>query len=144
MGNARHFVERGYRLLYDARDPAAFVEYFLLPEGEILTPGGRIEHGQAQGWLQGWLDGFPDLKARIVDIVEAGPTVAIEVRYTGTNSAPMAGPNGVQPATGRPIDLWSAEFIRIEGSRFASWHMYFDMLTYQRQLGLVPEPAGAC
>src|SRR5687767_14776336 len=44
---------------------------------------------------------LPDARLNLVSALEAGETVAVEGRFSGTFSAPLATPQGEAPPTGR-------------------------------------------
>ena len=90
------------------------------------------QHGR-EVWQQGFelmRRAFPDLKARIEDIVAAQDKVAVRLRFRGTHSGEFLG----IPATGRPIEYVSHEFYRIAGGLIAEEWICSDMTTLLRQL----------
>jgi predicted ester cyclase len=94
---------------------------------ELLSPDFRIHHAgqpEQQGreaWAHGarlMLAAFPDVRLDVEDAVEAGDTLAVRVRVTGTHRGEFAG----VPATGRRVEYVSHEFYRAEGDRLtAEW-----------------------
>lgn len=50
-------------------------------------------------------------------------------------------PNGPIPPTGRSLNLESVDFIEVVDGKFASWHAYYNQLSFMAQLGLLPAPA---
>src|SRR5689334_8836515 len=69
---------------------------------EFSMPGTTLTSPQAIGpYVKAWWDAFPDLKHTVLGSVQAGDTVATELRIVGTHTRPMQSPNGVIPATGR-------------------------------------------
>jgi steroid delta-isomerase-like uncharacterized protein len=107
----------------------------------VTDPGlGTVE---GRGAMREYLDGFkvplPDARAIIERIFEAGNTVIVEGRFTGTNTGPLAGPGGELPASGRAIDLPFADFSRLEDGRIAEYRTYYDQVSLFTQLGLIEE-----
>ena len=49
----------------------------------------------------GYAAAFPDGRHTIAEAYGAGDTVAVEGTWQGTNTGPLAGPQGELPATGR-------------------------------------------
>lgn len=111
------------------------------PDVETVTPPqsmtGRDAY-QAYGGV--FKKAFPDARMVIGSTIESGDTVAVEARFTGTHTAPLASPQGEIPATGRSLDLPFVDLFRFEGGLIASHHVYYDQMTFMVQLGLMPEP----
>ncbi|MBO0807335.1 MAG: ester cyclase [Actinobacteria bacterium] len=87
----------------------------------------------AEAWRQGFemmRHAFPDLQARIEDIVAAGDKVAVRLRFRGTHTGEFLG----IPATGRAIEYVSHEFYRVTGGLIAEEWICSDMATLLRQL----------
>jgi steroid delta-isomerase-like uncharacterized protein len=90
-------------------------------------------HG-SESWRQGFemmRGAFPDLEARVEDVVAAGDKVAVRVRFRGTHTGDFQG----VPATGRAIDYVSHEFYRVEDGVFAEEWICSDLASLYRQLG---------
>lgn len=88
------------------------------------------------GW-ENWKEGFelmkrafPDLEARVEDVVAAGDTVAVRVSFRGTHAGEFQG----IPATGRTIDYVSHEFYRVENGLIAEEWICSDLASLFRQL----------
>ena len=114
----------------------------LTEDVEQLGPGWDVRGIEASKELvRGYMDALPDLRHEIVNVVEAGNQIAVELRITGTHTGPLVTPEGVVGPTGRSLDLRSCDMITVREGRIASWRAYFDQLSFLGQLGLVPEPA---
>lgn len=74
---------------------------------------------------------FPDLEARIEDVVAAEAKVAIRVTYRGTHSGEFQG----IPATRRTVEFVSHEFYRLEGGQIEEEWICSDTASLFRQLG---------
>ena len=101
---------------------------FVINLAELPEP----QHGR-EVWQQGFelmRRAFPDLKARIEDIVAAQDKVAVRLRFRGTHSGEFLG----IPATGRAIEYVSHEFYRIADGLIAEEWICSDMATLFRQL----------
>jgi steroid delta-isomerase-like uncharacterized protein len=89
-------------------------------------------HGR-ETWQQGFemmKRAFPDLEARIDDVVAAGDRVAIRISFRGTHQGEFQG----IPATGRTIHYVSHEFYRVADGLFAEEWICSDMASLFRQL----------
>lgn len=73
---------------------------------------------------------FPDLEARVDDLVAADDKVAIRVSFQGTHQGEFQG----IPATSRTIHYVSHEFYRVENGLFAEEWICSDMASLFRQL----------
>jgi predicted ester cyclase len=68
---------------------------------------------------------FPDLHARIDDIIAAGDKVAMRLTFRGTHQGDFLG----IPATGRTVEYVSHEFYRIADGMFAEERICSDTPT---------------
>ena len=135
--NHRHVVEAMFKAV-DARDYGA-VGDLLADDCAFVAPGFAGQGRDAVvGFMRPFLEAFPDLTHELEAYVENGDQAAFELHIRGTHTAPMASPQGEIPATGKAVDFRSADVIRLEDGRFASYHVYFDMMGFMQQLGLVP------
>ena len=92
----------------------------------------------------GFFKGFPDLRFEIVSVVEKDDrSGAGEVRLSGTNTGPMESPTGdVIPPTNKKMDIKGAAFVKLnERGEIVEERRYYDVGTFLRQLGLMPEQA---
>ena len=105
----------------------------LLSPGFVMNMAGLPTRHGPDVWRQGAQlirAGFPDLHARIDDVVAAGDQVALRLTFRGTHQGEFLG----LPATGRTIEYVSYEFYRITGGRFAEEWICSDTATLQAQL----------
>ena len=89
-------------------------------------------HGR-ETWREGFelmKRAFPDLEARIDDVVAADDRVAVRVSFSGTHSGEFQG----IPATGRRIHYISHEFYRVEDGLIAEEWICSDMASLFQQL----------
>ncbi|HJU36038.1 MAG TPA: ester cyclase [Gaiellaceae bacterium] len=84
-------------------------------------------------WRQGFETmrrAFPDLEARIDDLVAAGDRVAVRVSFRGTHAGEFQG----IPASGREIHYVSHEFYRVEDGLIAEEWICSDLASLFGQL----------
>ena len=68
--------------------------------------------------------------------------MAIELTWEGTQSGPMATPDGQElPPSNKRITVKSVEVIEIENSKIKVLRHYFDLMTILQQIGAM-DPAG--
>jgi ketosteroid isomerase-like protein len=90
-----------------------------------------------RGYLEGLKVPIPDAQAVVERIFEAGDTVIVEGRFTGTNTGPLPGPDGELPPSGRTVDLPFADFSRLSGGKLVEYRTYYDQVGQLTQLGLM-------
>ena len=72
----------------------------------------------------------------------SGNTVAIELTWEGTQSGPMATPDGQELSpSNKPMTVKSVEVIEIEDDKIKALRHYFDLMTILQQTGAM-DPAG--
>jgi steroid delta-isomerase-like uncharacterized protein len=122
----------------DARDYDT-VKRLLADDCAFQAPGAAGLQGgdQIVGYMQPFMNAFPDLTHDLVGYAEDGDTVAFELHITGTHTAPLASPQGEIPATGKSVDFHSCDFVRMRGDQLADYHVYFDMMGFMAQLGVL-------
>jgi steroid delta-isomerase-like uncharacterized protein len=90
-----------------------------------------------------WLGAFPDGRVELTNLVASGDTVVTEYTGRGTNTGPLRTPEGEIPPTGRSVELAMCDVSRVEGGKIVAARSYYDSSSLIRQLGLLPEAAGA-
>lgn len=90
-------------------------------------------------WFGELFDAVPDLHMEVEEVVIAGEPgrerVTVRWHITGTFSgSPYV---GIEP-TGRPVDLRGMDLIDVQDGRVAGNHIYYDQLTFARQIGMLP------
>lgn len=80
----------------------------------------------------------PNSVQEIQSLVSEGDRVAVWVTYSGNQE----GPWGPYPATGRPLELEFAGFLRIHDGKIAEMRVVWDNLSALTQLGHM-EPPGS-
>jgi steroid delta-isomerase-like uncharacterized protein len=102
------------------------------PDFVINLAGVPQMHGP-EVWRQG-VDvikrGFPDLEARIDEVLAVGDRVALRLTIRGTHQGEFLG----IPATGRSVEYVSHEFYRITDGVFAEEWICSDLATLHSQL----------
>ena len=93
-------------------------------------------------FLEAYLNAFSDFRHEVLDFVEAGDTVALELVVRGTHTGPLETPQGTIPATGREVVWESTDYVKVHDGRIVSWHVYTDGLAFMAQLGLLPAAGG--
>jgi steroid delta-isomerase-like uncharacterized protein len=90
----------------------------------------------ARRFMQQWLDAFPDAKCLVTNVVAAGDVVAVEYRGQGTNTGPLATPQGPIPPTGKRAEVAMCDVLEFSSGRIARQRTYYDVGSLLRQLGV--------
>ena len=106
---------------------------------EIIDPGMGQVRGRArfQEYLETFKRAMPDARAIVEQMVEAGETVAVEGRFTGTHTGPLATEDGDAEPSGAAVDLRFADVSRVRDGKIVAYHTYYDQLGLLTQLGLM-------
>jgi steroid delta-isomerase-like uncharacterized protein len=90
-------------------------------------------------WFRAIFAAVPDLHMEVEDVAIAGESggerVTVRWRMTGTFSG--ATYLGIEP-TGRSLDLRGMDLIDVEDGKVAGNNIYYDQLTFARQIGMLP------
>lgn len=89
-----------------------------------------------------WREAFPDGHGEVVEALDAGDVAVMRVVWTGTQTGPMATPDGqVVPPTGQSFRVPACLVMRVRDGRVVAQDHYFDLMTLLVQLGVMPVPA---
>ena len=100
---------------------------FVMHLAEFPQPLGRDAWGEGFEMMR---RAFPDLEARIEDVVAADDKVAVRITFHGTHRGDFQG----IPATGRAVHYVSHEIYRVTGGLFAEEWICSDNASLFRQL----------
>jgi predicted ester cyclase len=106
------------------------------PTGTLTTPAEILDQVIKPFWRA-----FPDGVIETVRATDGGDTAAVEHRYSGTHTGPLATPDGEVPPTGRRLTFDACTVATVRGTALRSWHGYYDQMAIAVQLGLIPTPA---
>ena len=103
---------------------------------EELGTQRRIDGADARvAAAQAWKRAFPDEQATITGVTTGGNTVAIEITWEGTQSGPIATPDGQElPPSNKRITLKAVEVIEVEDGKLKALRHYFDLMTLLQQI----------
>jgi steroid delta-isomerase-like uncharacterized protein len=83
------------------------------------------------------LRAFPDARFALRAVLEAGETTAVEYGLSGTQTGPLASPNGEIPATGKAMSIGGAAFSRLnDRGEVVEERRYYDVASMLAQLGI--------
>lgn len=136
MGATRELAERAFAL-YNSGDVDAFMDCYAA-DAVLRAPEGSFEGRAAirEFWAQQFAE-FSDSQVSSDLLVEQGDTVVAEFTYTGTNTGPIAMPDGsTLPATGKRIEMKGMQLLQLRDGKIVRHAVYHD--TAMDQLGLMP------
>jgi predicted ester cyclase len=95
-------------------------------------------------WFRALFDAVPDLRVDVEEVVLGGEPgherATVRWRATGTFSG--ASYMGLEP-TGRRVDIHGIDLLSFEDGRVAGNNIYYDQLTFARQIGMLPPEGSA-
>ncbi len=103
-------------------------------------PSGRTLPG-SEGYKQlvlFFVEAFPDSRIEQTNAFATEDQVVLEITGRGTNTGPLHLPTGDVPATGRSAEQRFCDVTQFRNGKIVSFHIYYDLMTLLRQLGLVP------
>jgi C-1 hydroxylase len=117
------------RRVYELINRRELESYFKLcaPGYVFHSINGDLSLEQAKQFEAQFFDDFPDIKAKIDDIIAEGDKVAILVTWKGTHKE-----------TGKKIEMTNANIFRITGGKLAELWNVTDVRLAQ-QLGATPK-----
>ncbi|MHC1562669.1 ester cyclase [Actinomycetospora sp. C-140] len=124
--------------LWNDRDRVAYRDCYT-DDAELVAPGfgGKGHEAVLEFWDEN-MAGFPDNRVIVDRAVVHGDVLVEESRFEGTNTGPLAGPDGSPiPATGRSVSVPFAGIHVLRDGRIASTHFYWDAYDMLGQLGLL-------
>ncbi|MBI4299835.1 MAG: ester cyclase [Chloroflexi bacterium] len=129
--NERNFNKAMAQIAEDA-------ELVDIPQGVTLRGPRGFEQ-----FMEGWSTAFPDSKVDIQNVVASGDWVIVEFVGRGTHTGTLKGPNMEVPPTGRHVEVHFCDVLRLSEGKIVGIHTYYDVATFMRQLGLMPEARAA-
>lgn len=99
-------------------------------------------HGReaSREFVATYMHAFPDLRVEVTRSLVEGDTLIQEWTATGTHDGDLMG----MPPTHRRVEIHGCGIADIgEDGLTHEFHQYWDQMTMMRQLGAVPEAAGA-
>jgi ketosteroid isomerase-like protein len=159
--DAIHYRLLGYKLKMMQSLPGEI----LRPLGEkavlVDMPSGRsfdrpkkgtARHEGYEGSLEGWEQVYPDMASSSYNVIANEDYIVVESVATGTFTEPFvyeadalsaqagrAAGEGVVEPTGKPVQIFSADVIRLENGEVASFETYYDLAGVMRQMGVMTD-----
>lgn len=98
-----------------------------------------MDWNRTKQFFAGFWSAFPDLSAKIEEMVAEGDKVAIRVINTGTHKGEF---QGVLP-TGKKVSFGGRDFITLRDGKIVEQRASVDMMELMQQIGAIPAPPTA-
>ena len=85
--------------------------------------------------LQGWKTAMPDVTGTVKSAIEGDDRVVLEVEWEGTQTGEMVTEQGTIPPSGKRQRTPSAFLFDYENGKLKESRIYFDMLSFLKQIG---------
>lgn len=97
---------------------------------------GAVNHGQGElrAFAEGFFVGFPDVTFELTSRFATGSQGGAEWVMRGTHRGDLPG----MPASGKHVEVRGASIFEFVGGRIRRCSDYWDMVTFLKQLGLMP------
>jgi len=124
----RNFVEEVWNgRSYEAASHL-YSENYVNPFG--TGPSARVEP------IRRYHQAFPDLHLEIEELIVAGDTVVLRMKFRGTDTGGYLG----RSPTGRPVEEWVVDIMHFEEDKVVSEWIGADKLGLFIQLGVLDDP----
>jgi len=106
-------------------------------------PEPFVGHEGIRKWIENTRTMMPDMVMAFPEVVVQGDKIATIWTMTGTQTGPMAMPNGTLPPTGRKVSIKGLAIDYLKDGKFVKEIVAFNMLEMLMQLGfqlMPPQP----
>jgi predicted ester cyclase len=119
----------------DAHDVAALRAFWKADSEERFPDGTRRGPDEISEWFEDLYAASPDVRIRVVSLVEQGERVFVRWKATGTHAG---GPFQGIGATGRRFDVDGIDDIVVRDGVVATNFVVFDQMQFARAVGVLP------
>ena len=143
MSFNRSLLER-YVELYNAGDRDACMELYAEDAVQRMHDGIFTGRAAIRERLARDLTACPDAAYTVGSLVERGDSFADEWTFAGTQTGPLALPDGTQlPPTGKRLEIKGMELVQVRDGKIILDNLYYDAMAILAQVGLLPQGATA-
>ena len=90
--------------------------------------------------MENWLSMMSEMKVEILNSVESGNSVVVEMKMTGINTGDIMMQDGTKgPSTGKSVEMNGCQVMEFDGDKMTKSSQYYSMMSMMAQLGLMPE-----
>jgi steroid delta-isomerase-like uncharacterized protein len=98
-----------------------------------------MDWNRTQQFFAAFWTAFPDLSAKIEEMVAEGDKVAIRIINTGTHKGEFQG----VPPTGKKVSFGGRDFLTLSDGKIIEQQAGVDMMELMQQIGAIPAPPTA-
>ncbi|HEX7276755.1 MAG TPA: nuclear transport factor 2 family protein [Acidimicrobiales bacterium] len=140
MGAAREAIDRMTAAMVN-HDVAALAAAYAEDAVAVTPDEGEIKgREEIVRYLGTFLTAIPDFTWEPLAEHDSGDTSIDEGWVVGTNTGPMALPDGsTMPATGKAVRVRGCDIATVADGAIVRHHFYYDQMELLTQLGLAPE-----
>lgn len=141
MAQARELMDRVTAAIFDQDFDA--VRSCYTPDVVFTTPDLGTQHGvdNLVDWLREFTVAMPDMTYAMSRKLEDGGCAIDDGTVSGTNTGPLAMPDGSSlPPTGKKVRLRALDIVTVEGGLISKHDFYYDQFELLSQLGLMEAP----
>lgn len=140
MGEARDVMDRLTAAAFGKDIEALKALYAEDAVAETPDQGTINGRDAIAAYLEEFTTAFPDASYESLSKHESGTSAIDEGYFVGTNTGPMAGPDGdaIEP-TGKSVRARSCDVVTVDNGFVTSHRFYFDNMDFFEQLGLLAE-----
>lgn len=142
MGQARELMDRATEAVMSQNFEALRDIY--APDVVVTAPDVGTLHGIEQliDYMKQFAVAMPDMSFEMQRDIEAGNIAIDQGEVIGTNTGPLAMPDGSSlEATGKQVRMRAVDVATVENGRISKHDFYFDQFELMSQLGLMEAPA---
>lgn len=134
-GYLKHLTERVWEEIWH-QGALSQIDDLFTPDFVRHDPGGRALYGTGQNrkFIGGLRTAFPDLRFTTDDLIAEGDRVVVRYHFQGTHLGEFQG----MPPTRKRVSYTGILIYRMADGKIAEQWTEFDLLSFLRQLGVVP------
>jgi len=133
MGEATRLAERFYELFAEGDMDVAYADF--APDCISVTPSGLLDNERHKAAARTLKAAMPDAHMELLRVHEWNDEVYVTGRFKGTHLNDLHTAVGVVPASGRSLDMYFTDYIRVAAGRIVECEAAWDRLGMIAQLG---------
>ena len=106
------------------------------PSFQFSGMRSSMDWNRTKQFFAAFWSAFPDLSAKIEEIVAEGDKVAIRVNNTGTHKGEFQS----IPPTGKKVSFGGRDFLTLSDGKIVDQRASVDMMELMQQVGAIPTP----
>lgn len=133
MGEARELAERFYERFAEGDMELALADF--APGCISITPSGRLDNERHKAAARTLKGAMPDAHMELTRVREWGDEVYVTGWFKGTHVNDLETALGVVPASGKSLNMYFTDYLRVAGGKIVECEAAWDRLGMVAQLG---------